>query len=255
MPDTLETRLQDLAVRIDWPQTPELRPPLRRAIVVRRPWFQSRWAPAAVAVIAIVSLPLAYTPTRTAIAGWINLHTRITHTTSVPTPSPLPPGPIGQRLGLGTPTTLSEARKAVTWPVLVPASLGEPDEVYLETVDPPSGGEVTLVYGPKTGLPVAGETGASVLITEARGTVSEEFFGKMVGDSATVTPVSVGGHQGWWISGTPHVFFFIGSDGTFRNETLRLATNTLILDMDGTIVRIEGNLTLQQAEQIASSLN
>lgn len=178
---------------------------------------------------------------------------RITRTTTVPTPSPLPPGPIGRRLGLGTATTLADARKGVGWPVLVPAALGQPDEVYLQTAAP-TGGEVALVYGPSTGLPLAGETGASVLITEARGSVNEQFFGKIVGDGTTITPVTVAGNQGWWIAGTPHVFFLTDSNGDVVGETLRLATNTLLLDVNGTVVRIEGNLTEQQAEQIAGTL-
>jgi hypothetical protein len=35
---------------------------------------------------------------------------------------------------------------------------------------------------------------------------------------------------------------------------MRLATNTLILDQGGTVVRIEGNLTKAQAMEIAASL-
>ena len=255
MPD-LETTLATLGDAIAWPATPDLRVPVRRAIVPRPRWYERRWALAAVAVIAIVATLVAYTPTRTAIAEWVNLHTRITHTTALPTPSPRPPGSIGQRLGLGDATTLEAARGGVTWAVLVPAALGRPDEVYLQTQDDaPTGGEISLVYGPSTGLPVAGETGASVLITEARGRVDEEFFGKIIASGTTVTPVTDGGHDGWWISGSPHDFFFIDSTGSVRAETLRLATNTLVLNFGGTVVRIEGNLAQQQAEQIAASLS
>jgi hypothetical protein len=253
VPD-LETTLAELAGHLAWPETPDLRPRVRRAVAERRrPRFDSRWALAAVAVIVIVAVLLAYAPTRTAIADWVNLHTRVTHTTTLPTPSPKPPGPIGQRLGLGSPTTLADARHGVSWPVLVPSTLGQPDEVYLQT-DAPTGGEVTLVYGPSTGIPVAGETGASVLVTEARGSVNEVFFGKIVAGGTSVTPVTVAGSQGWWIAGSPHVFFFTDSSGNIINETLRLATNTLILVVNGTVVRIEGHMSEQQAEQIAGTL-
>jgi len=252
----LEERLAELRGGIVWPPTPELSAPVRRALAVHQArWFESRWALAAVAVLAIVAVLLAYTPTRTAIADWVNLHTGITHTTTVPTPSPLPPGPIGKRLSLGTATTLADARKRVAWRILVPAGLGAPDEVYVQTSEVPSGGEVTLVYGPKTGFPIAGDTGASVLITEARGTVNEQFFGKIVGDGTTITPVTVAGSSGWWISGRPHVFFLTDSTGEVRMETMRLATNTLVLLVDGTVVRIEGNLAEAQAEEVAGTLH
>jgi hypothetical protein len=47
---------------------------------------------------------------------------------------------------------------------------------------------------------------------------------------------------------------FIDAAGNFRDETMRLAANTLILDDRGTIIRIEGDLTKDQAVQIARSL-
>lgn len=251
----LETTLDALADAIAWPATPDLRIAVRRAIVVRPRWYERRWALAAVAVIAVAGLLLAYTPTRTAIADFVNLHTAITHTSTLPTPSAGPAGPIGARLGLGNPTTLAGAKAGVVWRVLVPSSLPRPDEVYLQIAgDAPSGGEVTLVYGPETGLPVAGATGATVLITEARGRVDELFFGKIIASGTTITPVTVAGNDGWWISGSPHEFFFVDANGQVRAETLRLATNTLVLNIGGTVVRIEGSLSEQQAEQIAASL-
>ncbi len=251
----LEAMLGALAGAVVWPTSPDLRAPVRRAILLRPHWHERRWALAAVAVLAIAGLLLAYTPTRTAIADFVNLHSRLTHTSTLPTPSPRPAGPIGTRLGLGSPTTLAAARADVTWPVLVPASLPPPDEVYVQTTaDAPSGGEVTLVYGPGTRLPVAGETGASVLVTEARGRADQEFFGKIIASGTSVTPVTVAGNDGWWISGAPHEFFFVDATGQVRAETLRLATNTLVLNIGGTVVRIEGNLTEHQAEQIAASL-
>lgn len=254
-PIELEARLAGIATELDWPPAPDLRAAVRRRIAARPSWYASRWALAAVAVIAIVAALLAYPPTRTAIADWVNLHTSIRRTTSVPTPSPLPAGPLGRRLGLGNATTLAAARSGVSWQVLLPGGLGAPDEVYLQNPpDGPSQGEVTLVYSTRPGIPVSGDTGVSVLVTEARGRVDENFFGKTVGQGTTIEPVTVNGHQGWWISGQPHVFFFDDSSGNPRLETLRLATNTLIIDEGGTIVRIEGDLTRQQALDLAASL-
>ncbi len=254
-PRELEARLSNLERGLQWPPTPDMAAGVRRRIELRRPWYGSRWALAAVVVIVVLAALLAYTPTRTAIADWVNLHTSIKLTTTLPTPSPLPPGPLGKRLGLGSQTTLSAARAGVSWHVLVPGSLGQPNEVYLQnSTDAPSQGEVTLVYSARPGIPESGQTGVSVLVTEARGRVDESFFGKTVGPGTTIEPVTVNGHQGWWISGQPHVFFFDDGAGSGRMETLRLATNTLILDDGGTIVRIEGDLTRQQAMDIAASL-
>jgi hypothetical protein len=129
---TLEQELILLGGGLEWPVARDLAPAVRlRFKPVRRPWTESRWAMAAAVAIVVLSALVAYTPSRDAIAGWLNLHTRIERVNTLPTPSPLRPGPLGQRLGLGGRTTLGAAGVAVSWPVLVPASQGAPDEVYL----------------------------------------------------------------------------------------------------------------------------
>lgn len=257
---SLEHRLTLLRDEIDWPVTPALDARVLARIaapaLAPRRWFQSRWALAAAAVLVVLAALIAYTPSREAIASWINLHTIFTRVNQLPTPSPLPSGPLGKRLGLGDPTTLDQAQSKVSWRIVVPASLGRPDEVYLQL--PPEGppqGEVTLVYKSRPGLKTAGETGVAVLVTEANGAVNAQLFGKMIGNGTAIEQVTVNGHQGYWISGQPHVFFFIDADGNFRDETLRLATNTLIIDDNGTVIRIEGDLTKAQALEMAASLS
>ncbi len=256
----LEQRLVRLGNEIDWPVTPalEARVLVRIAppVIVRRPWFQSRWALAAAALIVVLAALIAYAPSREAIADWINVHTIFTRVNQLPTPSPQPSGPLGKRLGLGDPTTLAQAQSKVSWHILVPASLGRPDEVYVQfPPDGPPQGEVTLVYKSRPGLKTSGQTGVAVLITEANGKVDAQMFGKMLGPGTNLEDVTVNGHQGYWISGQPHVFFFIDANGNFRDETLRLATNTLLIDDNGTVIRIEGDLSKAQALEIASSLS
>jgi hypothetical protein len=210
---------------------------------------------AAAAAMLVLGALAAYPPSREAIAGWINVHTFFRTVPHLATPTPLPPGPLGQRLGLGRQSTLPQARAAVKWPLLVPTSLGQPDEVYVEPApDAPSGGEVTLVYAAQQGIPAAGETGVGVLITEARGAVNSQFFGKMLGPGTTIEPVTVAGSSGYWVSGAPHVVVFVDSTGAVRFETLRLATNSLLINVGGTVVRIEGNLSKAQALEIGASL-
>ncbi|MDQ6879300.1 MAG: hypothetical protein M3082_16720 [Candidatus Dormibacteraeota bacterium] len=256
---SLEQQLAGLTRNLEWPATPNLGPAITQRIgqhvAPRRPWFESRWAMAAAVVILATAALLAYSPSRDAIANWFNLHTRIQQVPRLATPSPAPPGPLGTRLGLGSQTTLSSASIAVAWHVLAPSNLGQPDEVYLQlpTLGPPQG-EVTLVYAARTGIPTSGQTGVGVLITEARGAVNTDFFGKTLGPDATLQEVTIAGHHGYWIAGQPHVFFLIDSNGNTRDETLRLATNTLLIDFEGTIVRVEGDLTKAQALEIASSL-
>ena len=259
----LEQELTALGAALEWPPTPNLGP--RIGSHLRAPsgvihvstWWggRSRWALAAAAVVIALAALAIYSPSREAIANWVNVHTSFQQVPHLATPSPQPPGPLGQRLGLGGMTTLPDAQKQLTWHVTVPSSLGQPDEVYLQPApDAPALGEITLVYATRPGIPVAGQTGVSVLITEARGAVDQNFFGKMMGPGTTLEPVTVAGHQGYWIAGPLNEFFFTDASGDVRSDTVRLAANTLILDDGGTIVRVEGNLTKAQALEIATSL-
>jgi hypothetical protein len=253
MPD-LEDQLTALSAAIEWPPTPTFKVLLLPARRGGLGWGRPLALAAAAAALVVATL-LAYTPTRDAIAGWVNLHVNINRVQELPSPSPRPSGPLGERLGLGTPTTMDQAQAKLSWQIRIPSALGNPDEVYLQQPPTaPTGGEVTLVYAQRTDIPVSGLTGVSVLVTEARGQVNEVFFQKTVGGDATIETVTVGGHPAYWISGHPHEFAFADANGNFYNESLRLATNTLIFEHNGTIVRIEGDMTKAQALRIASSI-
>jgi hypothetical protein len=255
VPDDLELQLSDLGRSIAWPETPRVAVRLP-AGEERRGWraprFNTRWALAAVAVLLILSTLLAYTPSRNAIAHWVIDRVGITRVQQLPTPSPLPSGTLGNQLGLGIPTTLDQAQRQVRWKITVPAALGRPDAVYLRIL--PEGGAVSLVYARVPDIPVAGETGIAVLITEVQGQVRRDFFEKSIGPDTTVEDVVVDGHAGYWVSGTPHVFMFIDARGQPFQDSMRLATNTLIYSDGGTIIRIEAYTTKERAIQIASSL-
>jgi hypothetical protein len=254
--DVLEQQLLGLGSAIEWPATPDLAPAVSRGLAPHPRWFESRWALAAAVVIIAVGVLLANPPSRDAIAHWINVRTHFQQVPHLATPTPLPSGPIGKRLGLGDPTTLPAARTAVSWQVLVPGSLGAPDEVYVEAPPlGPVGDDVALVYRSPQGIPDSNLTGVAVLVTEVQGKISSNSFGKTLGPGTTLEAVTVAGHPGYWISGAPNVFFLIDAAGNVRYETLRLATNTLLIDEGGTIVRIEGDLTKTQALQIAASLS
>lgn len=260
MPE-LEQELTALGSALEWPPTPDIDlPALGRGGAPRR-WGDAignapKWALAAAAVIVALAALIAYPPSREAIANWVNVHTSFQRVTHLATPSPQPPGPLGQRLGLGGRTTLPDAQKQIAWHIVIPLPLGQPDEVYLQPPpDAPAQGEITLVYAMRPGIPLAGETGVSLVVTEARGAVDQNFFGKMIGPGTTLEAVTVAGHQGYWIAGPLNEFFFTDANGGFRNETVRLAANTLILDYGGTVIRIEGNLTKARALEIAASLS
>jgi hypothetical protein len=252
----LEQRLRELRPYLDYPPTPNLVVAVRARLVTvpRRPWWSSvaiprRLALAAAAVLIVIGGLLAIPQTRDTIAHWFGVKGVIVNT--VPS---LPPGPLGQDLRLGYRTTLPGASAAARFQVLVPtnSTLGEPDEVWFNQAVP--GGEVSFVYHTKTGLATSSKTDVAILVMEIQGTTEKGYFGKMIGPDTKLTEVTVNGGPGYWLEGSPHIFFYTDASGAFHDDNLRLATNTLIWQQGDRTIRIEGPLTKAQALQIAASM-
>jgi hypothetical protein len=172
---------------------------------------------------------------------------RIIHAPQLPA---LPPGPIGRNLDLGRRTTIAGARSQVRFAVLVPRSV--PDEVYVSTT--PTGGRVTLVYAPRRGLPRATGTGAGMLVTEFLGQQPAGFLQKTLGPGTSAIPATVNSEPAVWISGAPHEVVYLDARGLPREDTLRLAGNTLLWRHGAVLVRIEAHVTLRAALRIARSM-
>ena len=162
------------------------------------------------------------------------------------------PAPLGQRLHLGQQVDLAVAQQHVAYPILLPASLGPPDAVYVGT--PPPGGAVTLVYGPQAGLPATTEAGVGMLLGEFRGRTDQIFIAKMAGPGTAVVAVTVAGQPGFWLSGQPHAFLYQDAGGVAQQQTLRLAGNTLIWTHGDLTLRLESALSEAAALAIASSV-
>ena len=153
---------------------------------------------------------------------------------------------------LGAPFDLASAQDEVPFTIRVPESLGAPDEVYLDR----STGEnvVSLVYEPRENLPEAAETGVGLLIMEFEGHVPGGFIKKVAGAGSTLELVDVEGTTAYWISGEPHPVLYRDPQGIVRESTARLAANTLLFSRDGLTFRIEGDVPLARALEIARSL-
>jgi hypothetical protein len=169
----------------------------------------------------------------------------------VPTvPASLPPLRItftGQR------TTLEDARRQVRFTMRVPSApeLGTPDDVFVESVG--TSDRVSLVYRQRDGIPVSKEAGVSALVVEVKGTVDEILLGKATGPGTRIEAVMVNGAPGYWLEGEPHLFFYREPGGNVRDETLRLAGNTLVWVQDGVTIRLEAQISKTDALRIAST--
>jgi len=136
--------------------------------------------------------------------------------------------------------SLEQARRQVSFPILVPAALGQPGEVVVSD----DGRVVSLIYRRTPyGL---------VRIDEFAGHLDPVYFQKFV-HFADVTEVEVTGAKGLWIKG-PHELVYITRDGTPAIASARLTTgNTLIWGTRQVALRLEGNLGETAALAIANS--
>jgi hypothetical protein len=239
----LEARLADLAGAVDWPASPDLRAGVGAGIAQAR-----RRRLTLVLVAAALALALAG---GTAAAAVVELRgATIQRVPSLPSPSPTPPGAAGALLDLGRRyPSLAAAEGAAGFRALVPAALGQPDEVWYRA----SPGVLTLVYRPRPGLPASGDQDVGALVMEARASVSAPSFGKLLPAGATVQPLTVNGGQGFWISGAPHGAFFYGAPGD-RMDSFRLAGDVLIWNQRDLVVRIESGLDERGALGVAGTI-
>ena len=167
--------------------------------------------------------------------------------------SPTPSDP-GRALRLGEPVTMDEARRRAPYRILVPTlpELGEPDLVYVS--GPGNAPRVALIYEARPGLPAVEETGVGLLVVQFRGDLEPGTFGKGLGPGARLEAVVVDGDRGFWIEGQAHLFFYRDEHGQFREETFRLAANTLLWERGDLTLRLEGALSKDEALRIATSM-
>jgi hypothetical protein len=163
----------------------------------------------------------------------------------------LGPIPSGTALKLGTQVTLREARARSSVGVPTTAGLQHPDEVWFDDV---GGGQVTLLYRARAGLPPANHTdGIGLLVQEIAGNGSQSL-GKHLSSGTQAQLVTVHGSPGVFLSGADHALYYHDPSGTSRYDRGRLAGRALIFQRGAQTVRIEGSLSLKRMLEVATSL-
>jgi hypothetical protein len=131
--------------------------------------------------------------------------------------------------------TPAEAEAYDGLPLAVPAVLGDPDEVYVSAT-----GIVSMLWAPRDGLPAMPRTGAGLLLMAIPGDLDAGMVSKIVVESrASVAPVTVGGADGFWISGAPHVFRYLLPGGGDGSVTSRIVGDALVWQEGEVVLRIE----------------
>jgi hypothetical protein len=206
----------------------------------RRPLWLKVAAAVVVLAVALGVLITVSPPVRAAVlhllrfAG-IEFSTGSAPPTGLPTglPTAAPPLP-GERV-----VDLATARRESSWPVLVPAKLGEPQRVLLADGTPPR--VVSLQYRAGT-----------VRLDQFDGGLDLALYKKLVQGQEMIF-VSVGGETGLWVD-RPHEVIYVDRAGEYRTESARLSGKTLIWQHGTVTLRLEGELTLDEALEIAGSV-
>lgn len=262
----LAERVQELAQRLDLDRHVDVAAIVQRgAIAASRPPYPGagpryaipwRWAllPLA-ALIGVVAVP----GTRHTLARWFGLSsTRIvvppntgtattntgSATTRTPATFPATTPPAG--------IALSTAEREVGLPAPVPSLLGPPQEVSV--THPPVAGQITLVYAPSSLLPESPIPGVGALVSVFKANVEPGIFQKVAEPGTTVETVQIDGTTGYWLSGAPHSYGYSTPNGEFTIDTLRLATNTLLWEVNGVTYRLEAHIDKATALRIANTI-
>jgi hypothetical protein len=241
MPE-LELALRELGRQVEFPPTPDLAStvrqrleaaPRRRFALPRRRALAVAFAILAVAIGAVMAVPSA----RTAVLEWLGIKG-----VTVVRVEKLPEGPLVNEVGLGERVALDEARRRAPWLVEPHRDgLGAPDEVYVSSSVP--GGQVTFIWGTKQN--------ARLLMTQSPGTA---FAEKMLQPGSETERTDVDGAPAIWFFGEEHFFLFRDRNGELQEGTGRLVGNTLLWQLGDLTVRIEGDLSKEQALEIARSV-
>jgi hypothetical protein len=278
----LETALRALADAIDWPVAgpapaaagaertlggPDLASVVRARIeagdaaAARRGPSRWSWSPARRLAIAAV-LVLLTLAVLAAIAGAAGLGLPGLRIFLGPAPVSPPPsvapspstmaGPPGSTLPLGERVDLADLDARAGFDVRWPddPAIGPPDAAY---IDPAVGGQVSLVWAPKPGLPETFQSGVGLVMTAVRGAVDDGFFTKVVTQGTKVRPVFVDDERAYWLSGAPHFFFYETGSGQIVDP--RRWVGDALLWADGPITyRLETSLGPDRAVEIAESV-
>lgn len=231
MSEPLESQLTEIGRSVEYPSTPEfdLRNPAQQSRRIRPVLVLA-------AVAAVVLVVMAFPGPRAAIADLFGIGAVEFRATEVE-PSALTGYLPGEEVDLDT------AASEVDFDLL---TLEEtPDVVLLDRTVP--GGMVTQGYGQGGGT-------YRVLITQLHARSEEPALQKLLGDTSVVSQVDVGGTRGFWIE-AEHLIVLIDQTGEPIVDSARLSASTLLLVADDVTVRIEGDLTLQQATDMAESLD
>jgi hypothetical protein len=225
----IERELRALASFVDFPAERDLAPAVRARLTPRRRHRRALVLVLAALVLA-VAVAFAVPPARSAILRFLHLRgariERVDRLPEVRTRAPL---------DLGIPVLLTDAAETAGFEPLRSSLLGDPDRVTWD------GAMLWFRYG-----------NVRLLVSQFRGSERIELVKKLVEPRTTITPLTVQGQQGYFLSGATH-FLYLAPTDLIRDERVRLARNVLLWQHGPLTLRLEGDVTVREALRIARS--
>ena len=224
-----EPELQALAEFVDFPAERDLAPAVRMRLAPR-PGHRRALVLVLVALVLAVAVAFAVPPARSAILRFFHLRgARIERVDRLPELRP------GAPLDLGVPVSLVNAAETAGFQPLRSSLLGDPDRVTWD------GAMLWFRYG-----------NVRLLVSQFRGSERIQLVKKIVEPRTTITPLTVRGQQGYFLSGATH-FLYLAPTDVIRDERVRLARNVLLWQHGPLTLRLEGDLPVREALRIAQS--
>jgi hypothetical protein len=180
----------------------------------------------AVGLAVVVALLFATPSVRAAVADWFGFGAVIVREGDPETsPSPAPSAPTGR------PQSLDDAAARVAFTVYEIPGLGDPDRAWVSR----DRRILTIDWDGRLRL-------------DQSSSLSYRFRKT----APSFRRVTVDGHEGLWFEDS-HDVLVIGPDGAEIPETLRAAGRTLVWTIGDTTLRLEGDLSLARALQLAET--
>jgi hypothetical protein len=224
-----ERDLQALAAFLDFPEERDFGPGVR-ARLAPRPRRRRALAVVLAALAVGVGVAFAVPPARSAILRFFHLQG-----VTIEVVDKLPQVKTSGRLDLGPRISPDDAERRAGFRPLRSALLGDPDRVTWD------GRQLWFVYG-----------NVRLLVSQFRASGIERLIKKVAEPGTRVEPVTVGGRQGFFITGASH-FLYLERTDVVREERVRLARDVLLWERGPLTVRLEGDLTVAEALRIARS--
>ena len=121
--------------------------------------------------------------------------------------------------------------------------------------DEPTPDEVRLAPGLRVSYVWRDGRDVRLLVTQFPGDVGDPgLLKKLAGQETVVDRLELDGNPAVWLEGGPHVVLFVAPDGRISDDQGWLAGNTLLVDRNGTTIRVEGALDRRDAIELVRAM-